>query len=119
MENSNFYVGREWQSRAFKPNTDDMDEAVSIQIVRGLLKRGARIVAYDPKALKTAKRIFRGHVEYAGNVQECLKETHAAILVTEWGEFKQITPQQFRRPMRKPLSGGSYSTGEESTTRMR
>lgn len=88
---------------AFKPNTDDMREAVSIRIVRSLLKRGARIVAYDPEALETAKRIFSWPVEYADSAEECLKDANVAILVTEWEEFKRITPQQFRKLMRNPL----------------
>jgi UDPglucose 6-dehydrogenase len=88
---------------AFKPNTNDMRDAVSIRIVRSLLEKGARIVVYDPKALKTAKRIFSGPVEYADSAKECLKDADGAILVTEWEEFKRITPQQFRKLMRNPL----------------
>ena len=88
---------------AFKPNTDDMREAVSIRIVRSLLKRGAQIVVYDPKALKTAKRIFSARVECADSAEECLKDADVAILVTEWEEFKRVTPQQFRKLMRNPV----------------
>jgi len=87
---------------AFKPGTDDMRDAVSIKIVRKLLEEGAKVVVYDPKAMDNAKKIFGGDVEYAGSVEECLKNSECAIIVTEWDEFKNIKPEDFMRLMRNP-----------------
>ena len=87
---------------AFKPNTDDMREAPSIKIVSKLLEEGARVVVYDPKALKNAKRIFGDGVEYAGSVEDCLRGADCAIVVTEWDEFRRLRPDDFVRLMRFP-----------------
>jgi UDPglucose 6-dehydrogenase len=88
---------------AFKPGTDDVRDAVSIRIVRRLVEEGAKVVVYDPKAIDNAKKIFGGDVEYAGSVEECLKNSECAIIVTEWDEFKNIKPEDFIRLMRNPV----------------
>ena len=68
---------------AFKPNTNDMRNAVSIKLINELLKRGAMVMAYDPAAVDNAKRIFRNKIKYANSARECLRGA-AAIIVTEW-----------------------------------
>jgi len=88
---------------AFKPGTDDMRDAVSIKIVRKLLEEGAKVVVYDPKAMDNAKRIFGGDVKYANSVEECLKNSECAIIVTEWDEFRKLKPEDFIRLMRNPV----------------
>jgi len=87
---------------AFKPGTDDVRDAVSIRIVRRLVEEEAKVVVYDPKAMENAKRIFGGDVEYAGSVEECLKDSECAIIVTEWDEFRKLRPEDFIRLMRNP-----------------
>jgi len=87
---------------AFKPGTDDMRDAVSIRIVRRLVEEGAKVVVYDPKAMDNAKKIFGGDVEYANSVEECLKNSECAIIVTEWDEFRKLKPEDFMRLMRNP-----------------
>ncbi len=74
---------------AFKPKTNDMREAPSIYIVEELLKRGAKVVGYDPKAMDTAKTIFGGRIEYAKNSYEALRGADAMLLLTEWNEFRR------------------------------
>jgi UDPglucose 6-dehydrogenase len=88
---------------AFKPDTDDMREARVIPIVNQLLKEGAKISAYDPVAVTVAKGIFGDKISYAPSVQKCLKNADAAILVTEWNEFKKMTPAEFKKLMRNPI----------------
>jgi UDPglucose 6-dehydrogenase len=88
---------------AFKPGTDDMRDAVSIRIVRKLLEEGAKVVVYDPKAMDNAKKIFGENVEYASSVEECLKDSECAIIVTEWDEFRKLKPEDFIRLMRNPV----------------
>jgi len=87
---------------AFKPGTDDVRDAVSIKIVRKLLEDGAKVVVYDPKAMDNAKRIFGEDVEYASNVEECLKDSECAIIVTEWDEFRKLRPEDFIKLMKTP-----------------
>jgi UDPglucose 6-dehydrogenase len=87
---------------AFKPGTDDVRDAVSIRIVRRLVEEGAKVVVYDPKAMDNAKKIFGENVEYANSVEECLKDSECAIIVTEWDEFRKLRPEDFIRLMRNP-----------------
>jgi len=88
---------------AFKPNTDDMRDAVSIKIVKRLLEEGAKVVVYDPKAVDNAKKIFGNSVEYASSVEECLRDSECAIIVTEWEEFRRLRPEDFLRLMKEPV----------------
>jgi UDPglucose 6-dehydrogenase len=88
---------------AFKPDTDDMREARVIPIINGLLKEGALIVAYDPVAASVAKGIFGDKIGYAPSALECLKGADAAILVTEWEEFKKLKPRDFKKQMKNPV----------------
>jgi len=87
---------------AFKPNTDDMRNAVSIKIVEKVLSEGAEVAVYDPKAIENAKKIFSGKVKYAKSIEECLKGSDCAIIVTEWDEFKKLKVEDFIRLMRNP-----------------
>jgi len=87
---------------AFKPNTDDMREAVSIKIVNKLVQDGADVVAYDPIAIPNAKGIFGNSIEYASSGIECIKDADCCIIVTEWDEFKRLKPEDFIQSMRQP-----------------
>ena len=87
---------------AFKPETDDMRDAVSIKIVKKLLDEGACIAVYDPKAMENAKKIFGKGVKYAESIEDCLKNSECALIVTEWEEFKNLKPQNFINLMKIP-----------------
>ena len=80
---------------AFKPDTDDMREARVIPIINQLLNEGASVTAYDPVAMPMAKTIFNDKIHYASSAIECIKDADACILVTEWEEFKKLTPEDF------------------------
>ena len=89
---------------AFKPNTDDMRQAPSIKIIDILISRGAKeIVGFDPQAMKTAQQALNDKIMYAVSVEDCLKDADACILVTEWDEFKSLTPDTFKNNMRTPV----------------
>jgi len=88
---------------AFKPETDDMREAVSIPLVRSLLTEGANVVVYDPAAMRNARAFFRDTVTYARDLYGCLDEADCCIVVTEWHEFTTITPKMFLERMRCPV----------------
>ncbi|TFG03419.1 MAG: UDP-glucose/GDP-mannose dehydrogenase family protein [Promethearchaeota archaeon] len=88
---------------AFKPGTDDMREAASIRIINELLKRGVTdIIGYDPKANLTAKEELGDKIQYAQSIEELLKDSDCALLITEWDEFKKLSPDDFKKFMRTP-----------------
>jgi UDPglucose 6-dehydrogenase len=88
---------------AFKPDTDDMREARVVPLVNQLLKEGAAVVAYDPVAIPKAKTILKDKIEYASSTLECLKNSDCCILVTEWDEFRKLTPEDFLQNMRQSI----------------
>ena len=74
---------------SFKPETDDMREASSITLIAELSKRGAKINAYDPKAINEAKHYLKDYeVNYVSSKYDALNDADAMILVTEWKEFR-------------------------------
>jgi len=87
---------------AFKPNTDDMREAPSIEIVRALHKKGAIVRAYDPAAIEKARAIMP-EVEYRRNAQAVARGADALVIVTDWNEFKQLDLMKLKRVMRRPV----------------
>jgi UDPglucose 6-dehydrogenase len=88
---------------AFKPDTDDMREARVIPIINQLLKEGANVTAYDPVAIPIAKTIFSNKIQYADSALECIKGADSCIIVTEWEEFKRLTPEDFQKNMKQPV----------------
>lgn len=87
---------------AFKPETDDMREAPSVDIVEDLLKGGATVRAYDPAAGERA-RVLLPEVELKRNAYAVARGADAVILVTEWNEFKQLDLARIKRSMRRPV----------------
>lgn len=75
---------------AFKPHTDDMREAPSISLIRGLLDCGASVKAYDPIAMEQGAVILPKEVSFAADIEELLNDADAAVLVTEWPEFTAL-----------------------------
>ena len=88
---------------AFKPHTDDMREAPSRTLIRGLLDCGASVTAYDPIAMDNAARLLPDAVTYAGCASEALKDADCAVLVTEWPEFKELDWQQLAPLMKRKI----------------
>ena len=87
---------------AFKPNTDDMRFAPSIDIINELSKEGAIITAYDPKAMELAKKIFKG-INYSKNPYDALKDADAVLILTEWEEFKKMDLSKVKKLMKHNL----------------
>ena len=84
---------------AFKPETDDMRESPSIELITELTKKGALVTAYDPAAIEEAKQHLPASVTYAETTAACLKGADCAVLVTEWNEFRALTPLSFTELM--------------------
>ncbi|MED0656427.1 UDP-glucose/GDP-mannose dehydrogenase family protein [Anoxybacillus ayderensis] len=88
---------------SFKPNTDDMREAASLVIARELVAEQAVVVAYDPIAINKAKAVLPKEVIYASHVEEALKDADAAMILTEWDEFRHLDLSIYVKQMKTPI----------------
>lgn len=88
---------------AFKPKTNDMREAPSITIINELLKMGAKIQAYDPKAIETAKSIFQDKITYASSSYDAVENADCMLLLTEWNEFRRPDFERIKNSMKTPI----------------
>lgn len=93
----------------FKPGTDDLREAPSLENVPLLLEQGADIYAYDPVGADNFKKQYpegkngRGTITYVENPEEALKGANVCFIFTEWGEIKAVEPGTYKELMRTPL----------------
>ena len=91
---------------AFKPGTDDMRESPAICVIKELAKRGARIVAYDPKAMEEAKNYYLkgiNEVTYVDSKYKVLENANALILLTEWKEFRSPDFNEIKSQLISPV----------------
>lgn len=91
---------------AFKPETDDMRESPAIYIIKKLVDKGAKIKAYDPKAMEEAKHFYLKNVkniEYCDSKYDTLKDTDAMILLTEWKEFRSPDFEEIKKQLKSPI----------------
>jgi UDPglucose 6-dehydrogenase len=91
---------------AFKPRTDDMREAPALSLIRGLVRDGARVRAYDPEASKEARTQLNDvddHVTYCRKSYEACDGADALVLVTEWNEFREPDFDRIRKLLRHPV----------------
>ncbi|HET7421717.1 MAG TPA: UDP binding domain-containing protein, partial [Candidatus Dormibacteraeota bacterium] len=87
---------------AFKPNTDDMREAPSVDIAKVLRAAGAEVRAYDPAAVEVSKRLLPD-LEYRKDAYEVAAGADALVLITEWNEFRQLDLARVKQLMRRPV----------------
>jgi len=87
---------------SFKPNTDDMREAKSIEIIEALLGKGAKIKAFDPVSMEKARSIIPG-AQFVDSAYHAADEADALILVTEWREFLSLDMERIRKRMKTPV----------------
>ena len=88
---------------AFKPNTDDMREAKSVEVVERLLELGATVRVYDPVAMHHARKTLPDGVQYCESPYEAAGGADAVALVTEWNEFKFLNLERLRGVLRRPV----------------
>ncbi|MCG8594189.1 MAG: UDP-glucose/GDP-mannose dehydrogenase family protein [Kiloniellales bacterium] len=86
----------------FKPNTDDMREAPSLDIIPALQAAGAEIRAYDPEGMSEAAKLLEG-VTWCGDAYDALREAEALVILTEWNEFRGLDLLRVRQLMRAPV----------------
>ena len=87
---------------AFKPNTDDMRDAPSIDIAADLIKAGARVRGYDPVSMEVARPMLP-EVELCKDPYEMARGSDALIVVTEWNEFKQLDLEKLKDLLKSPV----------------
>ncbi len=91
---------------AFKPGTDDMREAPSLYTIKELIKRGAKIKAYDPKAIEESKNLYfknEARLSYEKSKYEVLGNADALILLTEWKEFRSPDFEEIKKQLKQPI----------------
>ena len=88
---------------AFKPKTNDMREAPSITIINSLLEKGAKLKAFDPKAVDDAKFYFKDKITYAKTAYDALDNADGLLLLTEWNEFRRPDFEKIKTMMKTPV----------------
>ena len=88
---------------SFKPNTDDLREAPSLDCMPILLDDGAKIKAYDPVAENNYKKIYPTEIEYCNSIEETLKDADICFIFTEWDFVKNMDTSLFEKLMNKPI----------------
>jgi UDPglucose 6-dehydrogenase len=98
---------------AFKPNTDDIREATSLVLAGRLQSEGAHVRVYDPIASEKARELLSG-ARISASATEALDGADAAVLVTEWPEFREVDWADAKQRMRKPLvvDGRNFLDGD-------
>lgn len=88
---------------AFKPKTNDMRESPAITIINKLLEAGAKVKAYDPKAIDSAKQIWGNKISYGKNYYDILADCDCLLLLTEWNEFRNPDFKRIKDLLRNPV----------------
>lgn len=88
---------------AFKPNTDDIREAPSLVLIRGLIEAGAQVSAYDPEAMEPARRALGEEIEFAARHYDALEGADALVIVTEWNKFREPDFNFMRELLKQPV----------------
>ncbi|MED3998190.1 UDP-glucose/GDP-mannose dehydrogenase family protein [Peribacillus frigoritolerans] len=93
----------------FKPGTDDLREAASLENVPLLLEQGADIYAFDPVGAENFAKVYpegkngKGSITYVSNIEHALESANVCFIFTEWREVKALTPETYKKLMRTPL----------------
>ena len=88
---------------SFKPNTDDIRFAPSVDIIKALLEKGYELSVYDQEGMKNIQRMFGDKITYASNSYEALQDADALVILTDWNEFKHIDLKKVKELLKQPL----------------
>ncbi len=88
---------------AFKPKTDDMREAPAIEVIEGLIGKGAKVKAFDPVATHSARRVFQDRIEFCERPYDVLDNADALFVVTEWNDFRHPDFDKLKARMKSPV----------------
>ena len=84
---------------SFKPETDDMRDSPSLDIIPILKEKGFDISVFDPVAMDEAKKILK-NIEFSNNVEECLQDSDGLVILTEWNEFRGLSATRLKKVMK-------------------
>jgi len=87
----------------FKPNTDDMRDAPSLDIVPALLKDGAAVRAYDPEGMKEARKMLDGGIVWCESAYDAMTDADCLVLITEWNEFRALDMRRMHQLLRRKV----------------
>lgn len=88
---------------AFKANTDDVRESPAHAVIRALLAKGAGVIAFDPEAIETTRRVFGNAIQYAPSPYAATVRANALVICTEWHLFRNLDLEQVRDHLTQPL----------------
>jgi len=86
---------------AFKPDTDDIRDSISIELIKKLLKRKALITIHDPKAIENTRDIFGSRIKYSKSVKDALSKSQCVIIMTQWKQYKKLNNNEFNHMTKK------------------
>ena len=86
----------------FKPNTDDMREAPSLDIIPALVAQSAKVRVFDPAGMEEAKKLISG-VAWCTDAYDAIEGADALVIVTEWNEFRALDLDRVKRLMKRPV----------------
>lgn len=86
---------------SFKPETDDMRESPAIEIINGLIERGASVKAFDPVAMKEARHYLPG-IEYASDEYDAISGADGLVIITEWNQFRALDMEKVKELLNSP-----------------
>ena len=84
---------------AFKGETDDMRESRTVPIIQSLLRKHAKVKAYDPQATENAKKIFGDMLKYSDSIEDCVNNVDIVLVLTEWKQFKDLDLTNVNSPI--------------------
>jgi UDPglucose 6-dehydrogenase len=80
---------------AFKANTDDVRDSISITLIKSLLKKGSKIIVHDPMAINNTRKIFKNKISYSDSIKNTLKNSSCGIIMTDWKIYENISNDDF------------------------
>ena len=86
----------------FKPNTDDMRDAPSLEVAPQLIAMGAKVQAFDPEGMEEARLLLAG-VEFRAGPYEAVEDADVLVILTEWDQFRALDLERVKGLMRRPL----------------
>ena len=86
---------------AFKPNTDDIRDSISIELIKKFLKRKTKITIHDPKAMKNTRNLFGDRIKYAKSIDEALLKSQCVVIMTQWKQYEKLSNNAFDNMTKK------------------
>src|SRR5690606_29580884 len=86
----------------FKPNTDDMRESPSLDIIPALVGKGAIVRAYDPEGMKEAQKVMP-HITYCTDAYDAMEGADCVAILTEWNQFRALSFERMKKLVKRPV----------------